>query len=74
MDGSGYFLHRKVGVTQGVSPDTIFYGIGILPLIRELCNMTLQVMHTWYADDTGSGGNFSDIQVHLEALMMCGPP
>ena len=52
----------------------INYGIGILPLVRELRNMHLRVMQTWYADDAGAGGNVLALQDHLEDLMMCGTP
>ena len=46
LDGSGYFLHSKEGVIQGVPPCMIDYGIGILLLIREIRNTCPQVMHT----------------------------
>ena len=35
-DGSGHFLHSKEGVNQGEPLEMIAYGIGVLPLIREL--------------------------------------
>ena len=35
-DGSGHFLHSKEGVTQGGLLAMIAYGIGVLPLIRDL--------------------------------------
>ena len=43
-DGSGHFLHSKEGVTQGDPLAMIAYGIGVLPLIRELRNA-----HPWVA-------------------------
>ena len=35
-EGSGHLLHSKEGVTQGDPLSMIEYGIGFLPLIREL--------------------------------------
>ena len=35
-DGSGQFLHSKEGVTQGGPLALIAYGIGVLPLIRDI--------------------------------------
>ena len=35
-DGSGHFLHRKEGVTQGDTLALITYGIRVFLLIREL--------------------------------------
>ena len=39
---SGHFLHSKEGVAQGDPLVMITYGIGVLPLIREL-----QSAHPW---------------------------
>ena len=55
-DGSGHFLHRKEGVTQGEPLSMIVYDIGVLPLVRELRDAHLRVTQPWYADDVGSGG------------------
>ena len=35
-DGSGHLLHSKENVTQGDSLAMISYGIGVIPLIREI--------------------------------------
>ena len=35
-EGSGHLLHSKEGVTQGGPLSMIEYGIGFLPIIREL--------------------------------------
>ena len=35
-DGSGHLLHSKEGVSQGYPLVMIVYGIGVLPIIREL--------------------------------------
>ena len=71
-DGLGHFLHRKEGVTQGDTLEIITYGIGILPITREIRAAHHIVMQTWYDDVTGAGGNFADIWAHLEDLMVHG--
>ena len=60
-DESGHFLHSKEGVTQGDPLSMISYGIGVLPLIRELRNAHPLVIQPWYADDVGAGGTFHQI-------------
>ena len=55
-DGLGHFLHSKERVTQGDPLAMIAYGIGILPLIRDLWYTHPQITHSWYADEAGSGG------------------
>ena len=72
-DGSGHFLHRKEGVTQGDPLTMIAYGIGVLPLIRELQGAHPCVTQPWYADEAGAGGKFSHILEHLRYLQARGP-
>ena len=60
-DGSGQFFHSKEGVTQGDPLAMITYGIGVLPLIRELREAHPRVTKPWYADDAGTGGTFIDV-------------
>ena len=74
MDGSGHFLHRNKGVTQGGPLATIVYGIGVLLLISELCTVHPNVMKPWYADVTGVGGTFYSLQEHMRDLLVRGPP
>ena len=57
-DGSGHFFHNKEGVTQGEPLAMIAYGIGVLPLIRELRDYHPCVTQPWYANDAGAGGTF----------------
>ena len=73
-DGSGNFFHRKEGVTQGGPLAMISYGIGILPLLGELCDAHNQVKHTWYADSMCVGGHFASLRAHLDDLMLHSPP
>ena len=72
--GLGQFLHSKEGVTQGDPLARISYGIGVLPLRRELQGAHTRVTHPWYTDDAGAGGNFPHILAHLRDLQARGPP
>ena len=72
-DGSVHFLHSKEGVTQGDPLAMIAYGIGVLPLIREIWGAHPRVTQPWYADGTGAGGKFTNIMEHLRDLQARGP-
>ena len=56
MDGSGNFLNRKEGVTQGYLLATIAYGIGILLFIGKIRAAHPHITLPWYVDDDSSGG------------------
>ena len=71
-NGSGYFLHSEEGVTQGDPLSTITYGIGVLPLIRELWGAHPCVTQPWYTDDPGAGRKFGHILEHLRDLQARG--
>ena len=66
-------MHSKEGVTQGDPLAMIAYGIRFLPLIRELWDAHPRVTQPWYADDTGSGGTFQQVQAHFLDLQARGP-
>ena len=51
----------------------IVYGIGVLPLIRELRDSHPWVTQPWYADDAGAGGKFQQILEHFRDLQARGP-
>ena len=69
-DGSGHFLHSKEGVTEGDPLAMIVYGIGVLPLIRNLRRDHPHVTQPWYADDAGAGGEFGDNMAHFRDLQL----
>ena len=66
-------MHSKEGVTQGDPLNMITYGIGVLPLIREIQRYHPCVTQPWYADDSGAGGKFGHILEHLQDLQTRGP-
>ena len=68
VDRSGYFLHSKEGMAQGDPLAKIAYGIGVLPLRRELQGAQSRVTQRCYVDDAGEGGKFPHI---LPTFMIC---
>ena len=52
----------------------IAYGIGVLPLIRELWEAHPRVTQPRYADDAGTGGKFEHILDHFNDMQARGPP
>jgi hypothetical protein len=66
-------LHFKEGVIQGDPLSMFGYGIGILPLIRQLQKEFPAVKQPWYADDAGAGGSFTDLRKFLLRLQERGP-
>ena len=67
-DGSGHFLHSKDGVTQGDPLAMIAYGIGVLPLIREMRYAHPRVTQPWYTDYAEAAGMFQQILEHFRDL------
>ena len=51
----------------------IAYGIGVLPLIRELWVAHPRVTQPWYSDNAGAGGKFQHILEHFRDLQARGP-
>ena len=52
----------------------IAYGIGVLPIIRELRGAHPRVTQPWYTDDAGDGGKCVHILAHLWELQVRVPP
>ena len=51
----------------------IGYGIGILPLIKNLKREITDVTQPWYADDAGALGTFSRLETYFDLLTHQGP-
>ena len=71
---SGHFLHIKEVVTQGEPLAMIAYGIGVLPLIRDLRGAHHRITQPWYVYDAGAGGEFHHILAHLRDIQARVPP
>jgi hypothetical protein len=72
-DGHTVFIFSKEGVTQGEELSMFAYGMGILPLIRQLKAEFPQVEQPWYADDAGVSTKFDEIERFLRRLCEIGP-
>ena len=72
--GTNHFRYSKEGVTQGDPLAMLKYGLGIHPLIWDLRTIHPIVTQPCYGDDAEAGGTFMDIQLHLDDLMVRGPP
>ena len=62
------FLHSNEGVTQGEPLAMTTYGIGILPLIKNLRQEIHDVTYTWYADDAKDLGTFARLETYFDSL------
>ena len=51
----------------------IAYGIGILPLIKNLKRTIPDVTQLWYADNAGSLGTFARLETYFDSLERLGP-
>ncbi len=71
--GTSYLLYSKEGVTQGDPLSMFCYGLGIMPLIRQLKQEFPAVKQPWYADDAGAGGSFTDLRKFFLRLQEIGP-
>ena len=69
-DGTDHFLHRKKGGTQGDPLAMISYGLGILPLLRDLRTAHPSITQLWFTDDTRAGSTFVGIRKYLYDLMV----
>ena len=61
-------------MNQGDTLDMIVYGIGILPLICELCTAHTNATQPWYAYNVGNGGMFDALQDNMSYFLVRGPP
>ena len=61
-------MNSKEGMTQGEPLEIIAYGIGILPLIKNLKQDITDVTRTLYADDAGALGTFARIETYFNSL------
>ena len=68
MNGTASIIHSREGMTQGGPLAMIVYGIGILPLIKNLKREIPDVTHPWYAEDAGALGTFARLETYFDSL------
>ena len=73
MKGSPEILLSKEGTTQGDPLAMLMYGIGMLPLNKELSEILILAIQIWYADDSGCVGRLKEIRKWFDLLMEKGP-
>ena len=75
QDGNGTksILHSRKEVTQGDPLAMIAYGIGILPLIKNLKRAIPDVIQPWYTDAAGALGTFARLETYFDSLTCQGP-
>ena len=71
VHGSAEFLYSREGVTQG-DPLSLFYAMGILPLI-QLLKEPIKWTQIWYADDASACGELYHIHEWFDLLLHHGP-
>ena len=58
-NGTASILHSKEGIA---------YGMGILPLIKNIKRAIPDVTQPWYADDSGDLGTFARLETYFDSL------
>ena len=71
--GHAVFISGKEGVIQGDPLSMFAYGIGMMPLMRQLKAKFPQVEQPWYADDAGADAKFDEIERFFRRLCEIGP-
>lgn len=59
--------------TQGCPLAMVGYGVGVLPVIRQLKTKFPYGLQPWYADDATDAAKFETIRKHFERLCEIGP-
>ena len=67
-NGTATFMHIREGVTQGEALAMVAYGLGVLPLIKNLKIAYPDVTQPWYDDNAGALGKFVNIEVCFNSL------
>ena len=60
-------------MTHRGSLDRVAYGLGVLPIIRNMKAEHPGVTQPWYADDAGSIGLFGNIEYYFNSLIRAEP-
>ena len=67
-NGTAISLHNREGVPKGGPLAIVTYGIGVLPLIKQMKTAYLDVIQTWYDDNLGALGTYKNIRLYFISL------
>ena len=67
-NGTAIIIHSREGMTQGYPIEMIAYGIGIIPLIKNLKQEIPDVTQPCYADDAGTLGTFTRLETYFDSM------
>ena len=70
--GADSIMHIREGVEQGEPLAMAAYGLGILPLIKNLKGSHPDATKPWYSDNTGALGRFLIIEDYFNYLTQVG--
>ena len=71
-NGKSSIIYSREVVTQGGPLAMIVYGIGILPLIKNLKRAIPDITQPWYTDDAVSLGTFARLETYFYLLTLQG--
>ena len=63
--GMSNIFHIREGVTQGDQLATVAYGTGVLPPIKLLKAVYIDVTQPWYDYYAGALGTFNNMELHF---------
>ena len=64
-DGTESFLYSREGLTQGEPLAMVAYGIGTLPLTKNLISEFPDITQPWYAENAGALGMFTRVESYF---------
>lgn len=73
ISSTPFIILSNKGVMQGCISGMILYGIGHLPLAKDLCRKDPSFLQHWYANSLALEGPASKVTQHFQRLCQHGP-